>query len=154
MKSCIVLCTAVSLAWAGPVWGQSEEQQVMAVVQGVFDAMAEADSAWVRSLAYPGAQLITTGAGEAGVGVRVLPMERFIAAVGGADGWRERIWDPEVRIDGTLASAWMQYDFHLNGEFSHCGVNSFQLAKTADGWKIVGIADSRRTENCEEPPGG
>ena len=35
--------------------------------------------------------------------------------------------------------------------FSHCGANSFQLMKGADGWKIVYLVDSRRTEGCEIP---
>jgi len=76
---------------------------------------------------------------------------RFGAAFAGAPAgavWNERIYDPEVRIDGTVAQVWAYYTFHLNTTFSHCGVDAFMLAKTSAGWKITQIADSRRTDGC------
>ncbi len=133
---------------------QSAEEEVTQVVRGLFEAMAAADSARVRELFNPQARLIGTGGGEDGMEVRILPIERFIAAVGGADGWNERIWDVEVRVDDNLATVWTKYDFLLHGQFSHCGVDSFQLVRTTDGWKIISIADTRRTEGCEAPPDG
>jgi hypothetical protein len=62
----------------------------------------------------------------------------------------ERILDYQIKVDGTMASAWTPYRFYVNGNFSHCGVNSFQLVKMAEGWKIVYIIDTRRKEPCEE----
>lgn len=52
----------------------------------------------------------------------------------------ERMWDPEVRIDGPVATLWAPYDFYNGLEFSHCGTDSFQLAKTPEGWKIVMVS--------------
>jgi hypothetical protein len=60
----------------------------------------------------------------------------------------EEILSIEVRIDGNLAHAWTPYKFFVDGNFSHCGVNSFQLIKTETGWKIVHIIDTRRKEGC------
>ena len=153
MKEALLLLGMLVFASPG-LSAQSPEEEVMAVVDGLFDAMAAADSARVRTLVHPQAQLIGTGAGEDGMGVRVLPIERFIAAVGGADGWRERIWDWEIRIDDNLATVWTQYDFHLHDRFTHCGVDSFQLARTAEGWRIVSIADTRRTDGCDSASDG
>jgi Putative lumazine-binding len=53
---------------------------------------------------------------------------------------RERIWDPEVRVHGLIASVWAPYDFWVDGKFSHCGVDLFDLIKTAERWKIAGGA--------------
>jgi hypothetical protein len=61
----------------------------------------------------------------------------------------ERILAYEIRIDGPMATAWTPYEFYVNGDFSHCGVNSFQLVKFVEGWKIVYIIDTRRKEPCE-----
>jgi hypothetical protein len=47
---------------------------------------------------------------------------------------------------------WTPYAFYYDGNFSHCGVDSFQLARTAEGWKVVQIADTRRTQGCPTPP--
>jgi hypothetical protein len=62
----------------------------------------------------------------------------------------ERILSYQIKVDGSMASAWTPYQFYVNDTFSHCGVNSFQLVKLAEGWKIVYIIDTRRKEPCQE----
>src|SRR5256885_3716182 len=44
-----------------------------------------------------------------------------------ATQFRERMWNPEVRIDGGIATLWTPYDFHVGPRFSHCGYDAFQL---------------------------
>ena len=60
----------------------------------------------------------------------------------------ERIVFTKILIDGPLAAVWTDYKFYLGEKFSHCGVNSFQLVKGDQGWKIVYIIDTRRKEGC------
>jgi hypothetical protein len=71
-----------------------------------------------------------------------------IASAPAGDVWNERIWDPEVRIDGDVAQVWAYYTFHRNATFSHCGVDAFMLLKVGGEWKITQLADSRRTTGC------
>ncbi len=47
-----------------------------------------------------------------------------------------------------MANAWTPYEFWYNGNFSHCGVNSFQLIKKDEKWKIIYLVDTRRKEGC------
>ncbi|MEX2531002.1 MAG: hypothetical protein WD960_09530 [Gemmatimonadota bacterium] len=51
----------------------------------------------------------------------------------------ERMANPTVLIHERIAVAWTPYDFHIDGEFSHCGVNAFTLVRTDEGWIINGI---------------
>lgn len=131
---------------------ESEEAAVMAVVEGLFDAMRAGDSAAMRAVLHPTATGATTFVRD---GVPTLTreesLEGFVQAVGTPheEVWDERIWDAEVSVDGPLATAWMQYAFYAGDAFSHCGVNAFQLFKSADGWKIFHVADTRRREGCE-----
>ena len=30
------------------------------------------------------------------------------------------------------------YDFWIDGKYSHCGIDAFDLVKTSEGWKISG----------------
>src|SRR6185369_6170731 len=69
------------------------------------------------------------------------------------DVWNERIYDPEVRIDGDVAQVWAYYTFHRNATFSHCGIDAFMLVKVASTWKITQLADSRRTTGCTHTEG-
>ncbi|WP_223548264.1 nuclear transport factor 2 family protein [Aestuariivivens sp. NBU2969] len=62
--------------------------------------------------------------------------------------WDERLLDYSIQVDGNMANAWTPYEFWFNGEFSHCGVNSFQLFKDGDQWKIIYLIDTRRRKGC------
>lgn len=66
----------------------------------------------------------------------------------------ERYWDPEVMVYGRLATAWTPYDLHVDGVFSHCGVNNFSFLRTDEGWVITGVVFSIEVETCKESPLG
>ena len=66
--------------------------------------------------------------------------------VGAAD---EQVIFDMVKIDAALASVWTPYKFFFNGKFSHCGVNSFQLVRLNNEWKIQYLIDTRRRAGCE-----
>ena len=75
----------------------------------------------------------------------------FLKAVGTPhpQTWDERVTFERVSIDANLASVWTPYEFYLGPTFSHCGYDSFQLVKLADGWKITHVIDTRRKEKCK-----
>lgn len=146
------LCVALLLAVVTPTAHaqDGERTAVLATVQKVFDAMHSRDTALLR-------QAFDTSARLAGVSTRGTPTVRLMtpAAFGNAvasapagDVWSERIFDPEVRIDGDVAQVWGYYTFHRNKVFSHCGVDAFMLLKVGSEWKITQLADSRRTTGC------
>lgn len=62
--------------------------------------------------------------------------------------WDERLLDYSIQVDGNMANAWTPYEFWYNGNFSHCGVNSFQLFKDGNQWKIIYLIDTRRRKGC------
>ncbi|MEO9892924.1 nuclear transport factor 2 family protein [Aurantibacter sp.] len=63
--------------------------------------------------------------------------------------FEEKIMDYSIQIDGPMATAWTKYKFWINGELSHCGVNSFQLLQESELWKIIYLIDTRRKEDCK-----
>ena len=135
----------------------AEEQAVLATVQRLFDAMRTKDTAAFRDIFEPNARLVGMRTRQNGEQiVQVLPWDRFGAAmVSSTRGpWIERAWSPEVRVRGTLATVWAEYDFHFGQTPSHCGVDAVQLLKTPAGWKIVSIADTYEPTGCptRDPP--
>ena len=134
-----------------------ETKAVLATVQRLFDAMRTKDTAAFREIFDPSAKLVgmrTRPNGEQVV--QVLPWDRFGAFMVSDQRtpWIERAWSPEVRIRGTLATVWAEYDFHFGQTPSHCGVDAVQLLKTPAGWKIMSIADTYEPTGCpkREPP--
>ena len=150
------------LVWiTGPVpvsaqVSDTERQAVLATVHRLFDGMRAGDSAAVRAAFHPNAYLATALSGGDGPTLRVDTLEAFVQAVGSPHGeaWDERIYGEEVRIDGPLATVWTEYSFFVGPKFSHCGVDAFQLARTAGGWRIIALTDTRRREGCRDVGGG
>ncbi|WP_375418835.1 hypothetical protein [uncultured Hymenobacter sp.] len=128
----------------------AETQAVQQTIKAFFDGMRRADSTAVRRTLAPGAvfHVIDSRNGT----TRLLPEKPgdFVKAVGTPhkEVWDERITFDKVLIDANLASVWTPYEFYLGNTFSHCGYNSFQVVKLAEGWRIAHIIDTRRKEKC------
>jgi hypothetical protein len=146
------------LVFAAPLHAQDADRTaVLAVVNNVFTAMRTRDTALLRQLFDTSARLVGVSTRGGSPSLSLTPAARFGAAFASAPAgnvWNERIYDPEVRIDGGVAQVWAYYTFHMNDKFSHCGVDAFMLLKVGSEWKITQLADSRRTEGCThtEPP--
>jgi hypothetical protein len=154
MRKILMIPALAAAALAGPAAAQSPEAEVLEVVHRVFEGMRTADTTMMRSTFHPDIRLISTGERDGQPVVRVSPAEAWLEGVAGAGRvLDEQLYEPEVRVDGNLATVWTFYTLHVDGELSHCGMDAFQLALTADGWKITQVADTRRREGCDPPAG-
>ncbi|MDN3205072.1 nuclear transport factor 2 family protein [Algoriphagus sediminis] len=133
------------------IQAQTAEEEVKAVIESLFDGMRAKNTEMIASAFDPKALMQTIVVSENGAETRSNAVQDFVARIGQSPAETqldERITDYQIKVDGDLASAWTPYEFYVNGEFSHCGVNSFQLVRMAEGWKIVYIIDTRRKEDC------
>lgn len=129
-----------------------QNAEVMATVDALFEAMAAKDTAALAAVFHPDARLASTAIRDGRPVVSGSPIEEFVRAVGSATAdLDERLGPADVKVDGPLATVWTPYAFFADGDFSHCGVNAFQLVRTDRGWKILQITDTRRRDGC--PPG-
>ena len=152
------ILAAVALLGASGIEAQvgdaqsDEERAVIAAAQAVFDAMEALDANAFRNAVVPDGFLLSVGPGT----TRRTTRDDFAANI--ARQTRpmiERMWDPEVRIDGPVATVWAAYDFYSASDFSHCGTDAFQLVKTAEGWKVVVISyTSQAPPECSTHPDG
>lgn len=130
---------------------QNTEDSVKAVVNNMFAAMKNADSVGLKNVFSEWAVLQTISRTKEGAtAVRTENINDFASFVGkstkgDAD---ERISFGAIHIDGGLASVWTPYQFYYKGNFSHCGVNSFQLVRVNGLWKVQYIIDTRRKTDC------
>jgi|TARA_B110000908_G_scaffold169074_1_gene225367 hypothetical protein len=51
--------------------------------------------------------------------------------------YTERYWDEIVLVNDLMAVFWAPYDFYIDGVFSHCGVDVFDLVKMDGQWKLA-----------------
>lgn len=147
----------LSLAFVlNAIWAfaqQSEQDAVKQTVNNLFTAMRTSDTTLLRSVF--DANMVLQSMGQNADGSTRLITEKasdFVKSVGTPHKaiYDERITITDIKIDGPLASVWAPYKFYLGTQFSHCGVDVFQLMKTVKSWKIVYIVDTRRKDNCIE----
>lgn len=146
----ILLLTATAI----PVHGQETdpEEAVLDVVQKLFDAMAEADSAKAASVFAEGGHTFRVDKNN---DILLSENRAFVQAIGNFDQKVvEHMWNTKVLVDGNIAMAWTPYDLHVDGTFSHCGTNLISLIKTDEGWKISDITYNVKQEECGESPLG
>jgi hypothetical protein len=147
-------------AVAAPEPLSADAQAALATVQRLFDAMRTRDTGVMRTLFDPSARLYGVRMRrDSTVVVQAISANDFIGAVargdgspGGGPAWNERLFNPEVRVSGPLATVWAEYDFHAGTTFSHCGVDAVQLLKVGAAWRIVAVSDTFVRVGCPSRP--
>ena len=133
----------------------ADREAVINVIDSFFESMTARDAERMRTLMTPDG--IIYGYRESEEGVQIIrPTHReYLEDLANGEGRPvERYWDPQIMVSGRLATIWTPYDFHIDGQFSHCGINNFSMLKTDDGWVIAGVVFSIQTEDCPESPLG
>ncbi len=136
MKSVLMLLFPLFLFGQNPT---KDEDQIKAVILKTFSAMKSVDSVALKSCFTEKALLHISQVRPEGNIVREVPIASFVKNVmtrkpGDMD---ERVlsWGP-ILIDHEIATAWVPYEFYLNGKFTHKGVDAFILVKVRKEYKI------------------
>ena len=133
-----------------------DRAQVIAAVQSFFDSMEKADAELARTILMPDARFFSAAERDGKTTVRPSTGDAFVASFSNPNRPKalERMWNPEVRLQGAIAQLWTRYDFHSNGTFSHCGVDAFSLVRTDEGWKIASAMWTVERTDCAPSPLG
>jgi hypothetical protein len=152
MRRLIWTATALFITLvAAPLRAQSaDEKAVLDVVTRLFDGMRTRDTTAMRTAFAPGAQMWGISRTGEIQGASIDGWIGSISQIPAGQDADEVLHDPEVRIDGAIATVWTYYDLFLGERFLHCGYDAFQLVKTQGAWKIVSVTDTRRQEGCRK----
>lgn len=134
----------------------ADETQVTAVINNLFKAMQTNDTVLFKSVFADPVTMASVMKNREGKVVieRETGIKDFVKQISKPHprgAYNEEIWDMKVQLDGDFAQAWCDYAFYLGNTFSHCGVDAFHLVRTAEGWKIFHLADTRRQQGCNVP---
>lgn len=129
------------------------EDNVKAAIDTFFEGFHKGDTIMMKSVLMGKIQTQSTFKNKEGKDIissgDSSDMLKAIASRTSDQKWDERLLDYIIKVDGNMASAWTPYEFWYNDNFSHCGVNSFQLFNDNGQWKIIYLVDSRRRSDCE-----
>ncbi len=147
----MVLLVVVTLVpWRSGSGQSSARDSVLSTIERVFDAMRARDTVGVRA-AFDSAALLTRVPDSSAGPTRQQTVTHFlnsIATTASDKAFDERMYDPEVRIEGPIAQLWTYYTFHEGRTFSHCGVDAVTLMRAAGGWRIVNWIWTARRAGC------
>ena len=153
MRSAAIAVAAI-VAGLWPFPGNAQET-ALGSVETFFDAMANNDWDRAATVMVHDAVLYGYRMQDGQVWLSRMTVAEYLESMAQRDDQLlERIWDVEVLEHNRLATVWTPYDFWLNGEFSHCGTNSFSLIRDESGWRIAGVVYSIETETCKPSPLG
>ena len=141
---------------SGQIIAQSnsdQELKVKAAIDTFFEGFHKGDTIIMKSVLADKVVMQSTYTNKNGRNVlSESDMSGFIKAIAKRPAdqkWDERLLDYSIKVDGSMANVWTPYEFWLNGNFSHCGVNSFQLFNDNGQWKIIYLIDTRRRKGCK-----
>ena len=129
-----------------------DKAAVKKVVETFFDGFHKQDSIIMKSVVGNKVVLQTTGRNKEGKTMfRTEKIEKLYSSIVGIPdsiSFQEKLTSWSIQVDRTMANAWVGYEFWLNGEFSHCGINSFQMVNFDGEWKIIYLIDTRGRAGC------
>jgi len=156
MRNLLLLICSIVISTGLRAQTAQDNREILEPVNALFKGMNLGDSAMVHSAFTASPTMVTVFKNNEGVPVMRggEKLQEFLNAVGTPheEKWAEPIWDVKIQMDGNFAQVWCKYGFYLGKQFSHCGVDAFQLFKGLEGkWKIFHLADTRSKEGCNVP---
>ena len=148
----LLLTFYFTIITGGAVYAQTAEDSIKMVVNKMFIAMKTSDTFLLKTCFTESAVLQTFGKSKDGKTIITTEtpgdFAKMVASIpaGAAD---EQIVFKDLKIDGPMAAVWTPYKLYFNAKFYSCGVNSFQLVRLNNEWRIQYILDTRRKTNCE-----
>jgi hypothetical protein len=144
---CILFTTQTNLIAQTTNAGESaaSEKEVKQVIQNMFQAMLQADTTLLKTCFSDNVIFQTIVNKPEGAVIKTESINNFIQSIGKQtpNALDERIEFGAIQIDPLMATVWTPYTFYLKGQYSHKGINSFQLVKFKEGWKIQYLIDTR-----------
>ncbi|HJO02363.1 MAG TPA: nuclear transport factor 2 family protein [Acidobacteriota bacterium] len=143
---CSILGAVLVVSPASAQQAGSERALVQAVAEAALQAISDEDMIAFTDLMVDDAITVSIAERDGEVRYSVRSRAESRASKPQTD-ILERGFDPEISISGPVATVWLPYDLYVDGEWSHCGVDTFTLVRTDAGWRIASMAWS-----VEQPP--
>lgn len=150
-----LLLVLLLFSFTGIVSAQSEKEiAIKKVITDFFEGLQRGDTIAMRKTIKKDAILQTTYINNEGTFIlRTEDFNKFLQSVASKkpeDKWQENLLSYNIQIDANMANVWTPYEFYFNNNFSHCGVNSFQLFFNDKQWQIIYLIDTRRRKGCKK----
>ena len=134
---------------------ETSKQAIKKTINLFFEGLHKGDSTLMKKTLHKDIKIQTTNSNTKGE--KFLKTESRLGLLTNVankkpeNKYFEKLLSYDIKIDGNLASVWTPYEFYFNGNFNHCGANSFQLFNNNGSWEIIYLVDMRRRQGCKPP---
>ena len=132
---------------------KSEEKEIKKAIETFFEGLHKEASTIMKNTLHRHIKIQTTSTNKEGKKIlKTETREKLLTSIANKKPehvYLEKLLSYDIKIDGNLASVWTPYEFYFNGNFSHCGANSFQLFNNNGKWEIIYLVDMRRRGSCK-----
>ncbi len=152
-----IFLTAIFTIFGSSLFAQTAKNEDITVASEIpdrlFAAMKAKSFEDIKNIFTPEGQLVAIDKPRDGKGIsktRIFTAAAFAKTISEAKGGEfiEKMPDKKVLLDGDLAVVTGRYTFYVGEKFSHCGLNTFNLVRTAGGWLIANAASTLEFQ-CE-----
>jgi hypothetical protein len=146
-----ILLLLLILTFTAPVFSQAsqadDKKAALETVDKLWAGMKAKSAEQIKAVFMIDGQLVAIDKPRDGKGAsktRVFTGEAFAKLISEAKGGEfiESMPSPDMRVWGDMAVVTGRYTFYVGDKFSHCGTNTFNLARTEAGWKIANAAST------------
>lgn len=146
----IILLFAISFDSFSQETTKSEVAAVKTVVNRFFESLEKQDTVLLKEVAFMEGQIWTMNNTVSPARHRMRFFKDDLKTFQSKNSYHEEAYSMEVKIHEGIAMAWVPYEFRLNGEFSHCGVDVFTLIRNEGSWKIINLSYTIDKKGCDE----
>jgi len=125
------------------------KQQIKNVINHFFESLEMKDSLLMQKTTVKEAQIWRRYSDENPVRVDMRFSKDDLPKMHAYSNFKEVALDFEITEHNGIAIAWVPYEFWIEGEFSHCGIDVFTLFETDGNWKIMSAAYTIEKKNCD-----
>jgi len=134
---------------------QSDDREtILAVMEKAFAAVHTNNPDDWRAIQLAEGTSLSFRPGPAGPEMQMSSNEKFLAGLkpDGHEYVEHWTGEPTILVSGPIAVIWGEYEFWIDGDFSHCGVDSVDLVKVEGEWKIANFMWTVEKEGCPTAP--
>ncbi len=150
-----VILFLVTIVFSTTILSQenARKKEIKKVIETFFEGLHKGDSTIMKNTLHKNIKIQTTHITKKGEKkLETETRKKLLTIVANKKPeqvYLEKLLSYDIKIDGNLSSVWTPYEFYLNGDFSHCGTNSFQLFHNNGKWEIIFLVDMRRRDDCK-----
>jgi hypothetical protein len=148
----IVMATGAAMAESPASKQADDEKAVLAATDRFMIAISTGDTEALGKIFTPEAVTFRALKKKDGPPEVVARPQSYWSDPGRNEGRKlhERFWSPTVLLRDSIAVVWAPYEFKINGETSHCGIDVFNFVKLEGEWRVANAMWTVEPEGCAE----